>query len=77
MEERTKPFFLKSIILKIVNQADPETDEVYAQMTLQPVNKVGQLFILRIKHYITQHGFFFLFNYVFLCKKLFGICLTV
>ncbi|KAG7021362.1 Auxin response factor 19, partial [Cucurbita argyrosperma subsp. argyrosperma] len=23
----------------VLNQADPETDEVYAQMTLQPVNK--------------------------------------
>lgn len=27
--------------MSIVNKADPETDEVYAQMTLQPVNKVG------------------------------------
>lgn len=26
-----------------LKQADPETDEVYAQMTLQPVSKVGQL----------------------------------
>ena len=32
-------------------QADPETDEVYAQMTLQPVNKVGQWFNLRINMY--------------------------
>ena len=28
------------ILLCIFYQADPETDEVYAQMTLQPVNKV-------------------------------------
>lgn len=26
----------------LLNQADSETDEVYAQMTLQPVTKVGQ-----------------------------------
>lgn len=32
-------------------QADPETDEVYAQMTLQPVNKVGRWFNLRINMY--------------------------
>jgi len=32
------------IILCVLDQADPETDEVYAQMTLQPVTKVGQLF---------------------------------
>lgn len=25
----------------VFNQADAETDEVYAQMTLQPVSKVG------------------------------------
>jgi hypothetical protein len=31
-----------------LEQADPETDEVYAQMTLQPVNKVGYMFNLRI-----------------------------
>lgn len=30
-------------------QADPETDEVYAQMTLQPVNKVGQLLIFQFE----------------------------
>lgn len=36
------------VILFILEQADPETDEVYAQMTLQPVNKVGYLFNLRI-----------------------------
>ena len=29
-------------------QADVETDEVYAQMTLQPVSKVGQLFNFNI-----------------------------
>lgn len=29
------------IFLFISEQADPETDEVYAQMTLQPVTKVG------------------------------------
>lgn len=42
-----------------LNQADTETDEVYAQMTLQPVNKVGQPFILRIKQYL-QLCFFYL-----------------
>lgn len=30
--------------LCIFNQADVETDEVYAEMTLQPVNKVGSPF---------------------------------
>lgn len=30
-----------------LKQADPETDEVYAQMTLQPVSKVGQLLIIQ------------------------------
>jgi len=29
------------VFLFILEQADPETDEVYTQMTLQPVNKVG------------------------------------
>lgn len=31
------------LICTNLNQADPETDEVYAQMTLQPVTKVCQL----------------------------------
>lgn len=42
-----------------LNQADTETDEVYAQMTLQPVNKVGQPFILRIKQYFNFASFTF------------------
>lgn len=34
------PFFSYEILNSCFNQADTETDEVYAQMTLQPVNKV-------------------------------------
>lgn len=30
------------LLLCVLPQADPETDEVYAEMTLQPVSKVGQ-----------------------------------
>jgi hypothetical protein len=36
------------MFLFTLEQADPETDEVYAQMTLQPVNKVGYMFNPRI-----------------------------
>jgi len=35
-------FVINVISYYVFNQADGETDEVYAQMTLQPVNKVGQ-----------------------------------
>jgi len=35
-------FVINIISYYVFNQADGETDEVYAQMTLQPVNKVGQ-----------------------------------
>jgi len=41
------------IFSSVFDQADPETDEVYAQMTLQPVNKVGQLFNQIIYWYVS------------------------
>lgn len=47
------------LIICFLNQADTETDEVYAQMTLQPVNKVRQPFIMGIKNYL-QLSFFYL-----------------
>lgn len=47
-----------------MNQADTETDEVYAQMTLQPVNKVGQPFINKWVLYI----------YMCMCLKYYVLC---
>lgn len=41
-------------------QADPETDEVYAQMTLQPVSKVGWLFIFKFWQSLIPSQFFFI-----------------
>lgn len=40
-------------VIDIMNQADAETDEVYAQMTLQPVSKVGQLLCFNLIKYIS------------------------
>jgi auxin response factor len=37
------PSKLICMLHNVTLNADPETDEVYAQMTLQPVNKVAYL----------------------------------
>ncbi|KAL5098366.1 hypothetical protein RYX36_002693 [Vicia faba] len=46
------PSKLICMLHNVALHADPETDEVYAQMTLQPVNKVGQPFNLIIRRYL-------------------------